>query len=78
MESVSENSFKVESPSNDILEDLAVASGLDRRYSQLTDMMVHQNAEFDERKYWTYGCNCLVLGKNLKIIQNVSKETSFG
>ena len=47
----------------DIFEDLAMVSGIDRRYSQLTDMMVHQNAEFDERKYWTYGCNCLVLGK---------------
>ena len=35
----------------------------DRRYSQLTDMMEHYNPDFDERKYWTYGCNCLILGK---------------
>ena len=35
----------------------------DRRYSQLTDMMEHYNADFDERKYWAYGCNCLILGK---------------
>jgi hypothetical protein len=34
----------------------------DRRYSQLTDMMEHYNPDFDERKYWTYGCNCLILG----------------
>jgi hypothetical protein len=33
-----------------------------RRYAQLTDMMKHYNNDFDERKYWTYGCNCLVLG----------------
>merc|ERR1739848_372624 len=33
-----------------------------RRYQQLTKMMVFHNAEFDERKYWTYGCNCLILG----------------
>jgi hypothetical protein len=34
----------------------------DRRYFQLTDMMEHYNADFDERKYWAYGCNCLILG----------------
>jgi hypothetical protein len=34
----------------------------DRRYFQLTDMMSHYNADFDERKYWAYGCNCLILG----------------
>jgi len=34
----------------------------ERRYSQLTDMMEHYNPQFDERKYWTYGCNCLILG----------------
>ena len=27
----------------------------ERRYTQLTDMMEHYNADFDERKYWTYG-----------------------
>ena len=35
----------------------------DRRYFQLTDMMSFYNPSFDERKYWTYGCNCLILGK---------------
>ena len=34
----------------------------DKRYFQLTDMMSHYNSEFDERKYWAYGCNCLILG----------------
>jgi len=33
-----------------------------RRYFQLTRMMEFFNDEFDERKYWTYGCNCLILG----------------
>ena len=37
-------------------------TGGDRRYFQLTDMMNHYNPSFDERKYWTYGCNCLILG----------------
>lgn len=34
----------------------------DRRYNQLTDMMKFENPDFDERKYWTYGCNCLIIG----------------
>ena len=34
----------------------------DKRYFQLTDMMEHYNPDFDERKYWAYGCNCLILG----------------
>ena len=32
------------------------------RYSQLTDMFYRLNPLFDERKYWTYGCNCHILG----------------
>ena len=36
---------------------------VDKRYSQLVDMMEHFNSDFDERKYWAYGCNCLILGK---------------
>ena len=35
----------------------------ERRYSQLMDMMEHYNPTFDERKFYTYGCNCLILGK---------------
>ena len=34
-----------------------------KRYSQLIDQMGLYNNEFDERKYWTYGCHCLMLGK---------------
>lgn len=34
----------------------------ERRYKQLADMMEFFNPKFDERKYWTYGCNCHVLG----------------
>ena len=40
------------------------ADDSDRRYSQLVDMMSHYNTSFDERKYWAYGCNCLILGKS--------------
>merc|ERR1739838_490444 len=35
---------------------------VEKRYSQLVDMMEHYNSDFDERKYWAYGCNCLILG----------------
>ena len=34
-----------------------------QRYFQLKEMMIHYNPDFDERKYWAYGCNCLILGK---------------
>ena len=34
------------------------ASIVKRNDSQLTDLMKHYNSEFDEQKYWTYGCNC--------------------
>ena len=37
--------------------------GEQKRYSQLIEMMAYHNSDFDERKYWTYGCNCLMLGK---------------
>jgi len=40
------------------------ADDSDRRYSQLVDMMSHYNPTFDERKYWAYGCNCLILGNS--------------
>ena len=33
-----------------------------KRYSQLMSMMQNFNPDFDEKKYWAYGCNCLVLG----------------
>ena len=34
----------------------------ERRYFQLTKMMKFYNPDFDQRRYWTYGCNCLILG----------------
>lgn len=34
----------------------------EKRYSQLIEMMEYHNANFDDRQYWTYGCNCLMLG----------------
>merc|ERR1712050_266818 len=34
----------------------------EKRYSQLIDMMMYFNQNFDERQYWTYGCNCLMPG----------------
>ena len=34
----------------------------DRRYIQLKKFMEYYNINFDERKYWTYGCNCHILG----------------
>ena len=37
-------------------------NGLGRRYSQLSKMMKFANPEFDQRKYWTYGCNCMMVG----------------
>jgi len=36
--------------------------GVDRRYAQLKEMFTTYNPLFDERKFWTYGCNCLMLG----------------
>ena len=33
-----------------------------RRYHQLVDMMNLFNPDFDEKKYWAYGCNCLIIG----------------
>ena len=44
-------------------QDAADPTDDERRYFQLTDMMSHYNKDFDERKYWAYGCNCLILGK---------------
>ena len=35
----------------------------EKRYFQLVDMMEHYNSDFDERKYWAYGCHCMILGK---------------
>ena len=47
------------------LRQVRQAPDAERRYNQLTDMMSFYNPDFDERKYWTYGCNCLILGQFL-------------
>ena len=36
--------------------------GEDRRYVQLVDQIKYFNPAFDHRKFWAYGCNCLLLG----------------
>lgn len=33
-----------------------------RRYNDLLAIVMHYEKGFDERKYWAYGCNCLILG----------------
>merc|ERR1712002_485284 len=33
-----------------------------RRYSDLLAITLHYAPDFEERKYWAYGCNCLILG----------------
>ena len=35
-----------------------------RVYWQLTKMMKSFNPNFSQRKYWLYGCNCVMLGNN--------------
>ena len=37
----------------------------EKRYKQLAEMMGHYNSDFDEKKYWAYGCHCFKLGKYL-------------
>jgi len=33
-----------------------------KRYFQLEDMFLNYDPDFDTRKFWTYGCHCLMLG----------------
>ena len=33
-----------------------------RRYKDLKLLALHYMPDFDQRKYWAYGCNCLILG----------------
>jgi len=54
-------SAEMTAPANSVI----ARDGGDRRYAQLVDMMEHYNKKFDERKYWTYGCNCLMLGNTM-------------
>ena len=43
-----------------------------RRYIQLADMMNYFNHDFDEKKYWAYGCNCLIIGTYTKQPETIS------
>lgn len=55
---------KAQRSSDQFVEELS-SVGTDRnerRISQLATMMRIVNPEFEERKHWTYGCNCLMLG----------------
>ena len=45
-----------------------------RRYSQLMAWMESYNPSFDDRKYWAYGCHCLMLGKGQ---ENDNKEENL-
>jgi len=49
-------------PSEMVQAEILANPGSDRRYVQLVDMMEHYNNQFDERKFWAYGCQCLILG----------------
>ena len=53
------------------------ADDSDRRYSQLVDMMANYNPNFDERKYWAYGCNCLILGNSCPIFVPILSHSIF-
>lgn len=33
-----------------------------RRYNDLLTIVKHYEPDFDHKKYWAYGCNCLILG----------------
>ena len=44
-----------------VLQNAGIAEG-SKRYNQLVSMMENFNPSFDEKKYWSYGCNCLVIG----------------
>lgn len=35
----------------------------DKRFFELIAMMKYYNADFDERKYLAYGCNCMMIGE---------------
>ena len=48
-----------------------VGTDQDHRYIQLTNMMTHYNPSFDEKKFWAYGCNCLILGKQRRNNKNL-------
>ena len=40
-----------------------------RRYDQLKDMMLFYDSSYDEKKTWSYGCNCHALGDRLVLFR---------
>ena len=46
---------------DNVLQNAGISEG-SKRYNQLVSMMENFNPAFDEKKYWSYGCNCLVIG----------------
>merc|ERR1712176_756799 len=50
------NSQRIPNSANKEIEDT------DRRYYQLMGMMKFYNKDFDDRKFFAYGCQCLLLG----------------
>jgi hypothetical protein len=43
-----------------------------RRYYQLDELINLYNPEFDKKKFWAYGCNCLIMG------DRPMSETGYG
>jgi hypothetical protein len=39
-----------------------IARITEKRYQQLITQMNFYNKDFDARRFWAYGCNCLILG----------------
>ena len=50
----------------------------EKRFSELKEMMLNYNADFDERTYFAYGCNCMMLGKfQFQLIFGDFKPTAY-
>ena len=48
---------QIDETDSELLERLA-----EKRYKQLITQMNFYNKNFDARRFWAYGCNCLILG----------------
>jgi len=44
------------------LDSEALGRLTEKRYQQLITQMNFYNKDFDARRFWAYGCNCLILG----------------
>jgi hypothetical protein len=45
----------------------------ERRYKDLHAITLHYNPDFDHRKFWYYGCHCLMLGDRAMSTRGVGK-----